>query len=333
MIHHYAIEPFTAEGMTLFSNVFTRHLLCLAGVLALILALAEPSFAAPNVVVTIKPIHSLAASVMEGVGEPKLLLDGGASPHSYALKPSDAEAVAHADAIIRVSENLEVFLNKAMATLPEKARVINLEETPGLTLHPVRYAASFVAAASAGSEEEDEDGHHHGPIDVHFWLDPGNAMAIADYLANEFSTMDPSHASLYRANAAKLKARLMGLDTELRRTFSGLSDRPFIVFHDVTQYFEKRYGLHGLGAVTLSPERPPGARRLAAIRQKIRDTKAVCVFSEPQFPPKLVETLIEGTDAKQGVLDEIGMAIPAGPQQYFAFMRANAESLAACLRS
>ena len=327
------IEPFWRMPMPLFSIFPVSRLLCLAGALALILAFAGSAEAAPNVVVTIKPIHSLAASVMEGVAEPKLLLDGGASPHSYALKPSDAEAVAYADAIIRVSENLEVFLNKAIATLPEKARVIDLDQTPGLTLHPVRYSASFTAAVSAGDEEEDGDGHHHGPIDVHFWLDPANAMAIADYLASEFSAMDPDHAALYRANAAKLKVRLTALDAELRGTFSGLSDRPFIVFHDVTQYFEKRYGLHGFGAVTLSPERPPGARRLAAIRQKIRETKAVCIFSEPQFPPKLVETLIEGTDAKQGVLDEIGMAIPAGPQQYFAFMRANAQSLASCLRS
>lgn len=301
------------------------RILRLMGVLALAFSVVAPAAAGLKVVATIKPIHSLAAAILEGSAEPKLLLDGGASPHAYALKPSDAEALRTADAVVRVSKNLEIFLDKAIATLPEKARVIDLDETPGLTLHPVRGSEAFITEpGSAGFQ---------GAIDVHFWLDPQNAMAIADHLATEFSALDPDHAGLYRANAAKLKTGLAALDAELNASFKGLSDRPFIVFHDVTQYLEKRYGLHGLGAVTLSPERPPGARRLAAIRQKISSTKAVCVFTEPQFPPKLVESLIEGSDARQGVLDEIGAAIPAGPQHYFAFMRANALSLAACLRS
>ncbi len=298
-----------------------------------LIALAAPSFAAPSVVVTIKPVHSLAAAILDGIAKPKLLLDGAASPHAYALKPSDAEALSSADAIIRVSENLEVFLDKAITTLPEKARVIDLDKTPGLTLLPVRKSGGLMQEASAESEDSDGHEHGHGPIDVHFWLDPVNAIIIAGYLARQFGEIDPDHAAQYRANAEKLEAKLAALDEELKAILKGVSNRPFIVFHDVTQYLEKRYGLHGLGAVTLSPERPPGARRLSAIRDKIREAKAICVFSEPQFPPKLVETLTGGTLAKRGVLDEIGATIPAGPEEYFEFMRADAESLAGCLRS
>ena len=318
--------------MNAFSLFPVGFSLRLALALAPLIALAAPAFAAPNVVVTIKPIHSLAAAILEGVTEPKLLLDGAASPHAYALKPSDAEALSRADAIIRVSENLEVFLERSIATLPEKARVIDLDKTPGLTLLPVRHNGGL-QDASRGSEDADGHEHDHGPIDVHFWLDPVNAIIIAGYLARQFGEMDPEHATLYRANAEKLEARLAALDEELKAILQGVSNKPFIVFHDVTQYLEKRYGLNGLGAVTLSPERPPGARRLAQIRQEIANAKAICVFSEPQFPPKLVETLIDGTQAKRGVLDEIGATIPAGPGQYFEFMRADAESLAVCLRS
>jgi zinc transport system substrate-binding protein len=317
--------------MTGFSIERAGRVLWLAG--ALVLASAWQSIAAPNVVATIKPIHSLAAAILEGVAEPKLLLEGGASPHSYALKPSDAEALSGADAVIRVSENLEVFLDKAIATLPGKARIIDLDHTPGLTLLPVRKARGLKHYASAEGEGADEHEHHHGPMDVHFWLDPVNAMSMADYLAQQFAEIDAQHAALYRANAGKLKARLAVLDEELSVTLRGVSDRPFIVFHDVTQYLEKRYGLHGLGAITLSPERPPGAKRLSEIRDAISRAKAICVFSEPQFPPKLVEMLTEGTDAKRGVLDEIGAAIPPGPGQYFEFMRADAKSLASCLKS
>lgn len=311
--------------------MLTARLPRLAIALGCLMAFAAPCLAGPNVVVTIKPVHSLAAAVLEGISEPKLLLDGAASPHSYALKPSDAEALSQADAIVRVSENLEVFLNKAIGALPGKARVIDLDETPGLTLLPVRRGGGF--SQETGEETDERHHHDHGPIDVHFWLDPVNAARIADHLAQRFAEMDPPHAAQYQANAGRLKAKLAALDGELKSLLDGLSDRPFIVFHDVTHYLEKRYGLHGLGAVTLSPERPPGARRLSELREKIKDAKAICVFAEPQFPPKLVDTLVEGTQAKRGTLDEIGAALPAGPGQYFALMRMDAEHLAACLRS
>lgn len=292
-----------------------------------------PGWAAPpKVVVTIKPIHSLAAAILEGVTTPKLLLDGAASPHSYALKPSDAEALYSADAVIRVSENLEVFLDKALKTLPAKARLIDLDRSPGLTLLPFRGTNDLPHSVAATARTDDEaDEHAHGNTDVHFWLDPTNATAIADEMTQQFGAMDPAHFQQYRENNEKLKAKLRALDEAAKTRLAGLSAKPFIVFHDVTQYLEKRYGLNGLGAITLSPERAPGAKRLTLMRAKIKETHAVCVFSEPQFPPKLIETLIGGTDAKNGVLDEVGAAFPLGPDHYFAFMRANIESLRSCL--
>jgi zinc transport system substrate-binding protein len=283
---------------------------------ACFLALAFPPSGAhakePNVVVTIKPVHALAAAILDGVAKPRLLLEGASSPHSYAMRPSDAEALSKADAIVRVSENLEVFLERAIKTLPKTARIIDLEEAPGLSLLAVR--ENLPGGSEAAEIASVESGHHHGGNhDVHFWLDPENAMKLADYLAAEFGAIDPEHAAQFKANAESLKVKLAALNDELKR--------------------EKRYGLKSVGAITVSPERAPGAKRLAAIRAKIKEGGAICVFSEPQFPPKLVSTLIEGTAAKQGVLDEIGADLPAGPDQYFALMRKNSQSLAACLRS
>ncbi len=300
----------------------------MAAALIFVFMSMEATAAAPRVLATIKPIHSLAAAILEGIAEPKLLLSGAASPHSYALKPSGAEALSESDAVIFVSKNLEVFLEKAIGTLPARARVIELERIPGLRLLPVR------EADSTGRDDEGEgDGGHHGHgWDVHFWLDPLNAIAIARSLAQEFAAMDPEHAAHYRSNASKLEARLLSLDAELKVTLAGLSGKPFIVFHGVTQYFETRYGLNGMGPITLSPERTPGAKRLEAVRANIVKANAICIFSEPQFPPKLVQMLAIGTKAKQGVLDEVGAGIPEGPDQYFTLMRSNAESLAACLR-
>lgn len=300
-----------------------------------------------KVVATIKPVHSIAAAVMEGVAEPRLLLEGAASPHSYALKPSDAQALSEADVVIRVSENLEVFLNKALETLPEKARIVTLENAPGLNLLPVRGGAAFEAHehgdadheshASDGEHEQAGHGHEHehgegdAGRDVHFWLDPANGARIADYIAAELALAAPEHAGRFKDNAAALKAKLAALDDELRARLSPVSGRPFIVFHDVMQYFEKRYGLKAAGAVTVSPERQPGAKRLSALRERIAGLGAVCVFAEPQFPPKLVDTITEGTRARKGTLDEIGVELPAGPGQYEALLRSNAESLAECL--
>jgi len=293
-----------------------------------------PALAGPRVVVSIKPVHSLAAAILEGVTEPRLLLDGAASPHSYALKPSDAKALSEADAVVFVSENLEVFLERALKSLPAKARVIELEKTPGLRLLPVREGGWHEAGADG---DGDEHGHSHshgeGGSDVHFWLDPLNATAMSRHLAQEFSVIDPAHAARYQTNAAKLEAALAALDAELKATLAGLAGRPFIVFHDVTQYFETRYGLSSAGSITVSPEQAPGAKRLAAIRGKIEEAMAICVFSEPEFPPKLVQMLTAGTKAKRGVLDEVGAAIPAGAGHYFALMRSDAESLAGCLKS
>ncbi len=303
--------------------------------LGLLVASGTAPAASPRVVVTIKPVHSLAAAILEGIAEPKLLLNGAASPHSYALKPSDARAVNEADAVIFVSKNLEGFLTKAIESLPAKARAIELEETPGLRLLPVRQAGLQQASDESAEETEEHEGHFHNRngSDVHFWLDPMNAVAITRHLAREFSAMDPEHEAQYQANAAKLEAALTSLDAELKATLAGLSDRSFIVFHDVTQYLETRYGLRSVGAIAVSPEREPGAKRLAAVRAKIEETKAICVFSEPEFPPKLVQMLTAGTKAKRGVLDEVGAAIPPGPGQYFALMRADAASLAGCLKS
>jgi zinc transport system substrate-binding protein len=332
MIHHYMSDIFLgARQMTMLAISPRTCILAVVCALALLTCQNAPLRAAPNVIVTIKPIHSLAAAILHPLAQPKLLIEGAASPHTYALKPSDAEALSNADAIVRVSENLEVFLEKAIKTLPPKARIIDLDKAPGLILLPVRDGGPL-----AGHDQgEVEEGHRQGheTIDVHFWLDPANAIAIAEELARQFSEIDAEHTAQYQANAKRLKANLLSLDEELRTRLAGLSNKPFMVFHDVTQYFEKRYDLHGLGAITLGPERAPGAKRLAAIRAKIKETQAICVFSEPQFSPKLVQTLIEGTEAKRGVVDEVGAAIPSGPGQYFALLRADADSLAACLKS
>lgn len=151
--------------------------------------------------------------------------------------------------------------------------------------------------------------------------------AIADFLA----ARDPAHADLYQANAAAAADRLMALDSDLRQEAGDVGATPYLVFHDAYSYFESRYGLTGGDAITVNPERAPGAARLSELRDRMRADGIVCVFSEPQFEPKVVTLLVEGTEARTAELDPLGASIPAGPDHYAATMRALAGAMAGCL--
>lgn len=319
----------------------------LAGTALMLLSLS-PALAAPKVVASIKPVQSLVAAVMDGVGEPSVIVDGAASPHTFALKPSTAKLIADADVVFWVGPELEPFLSKPLETLGEKAEAIELSEAPGVNKLPVREDANFEPhdhgheEGEAGHSHAGHDhshghshdhghGHEHGEFDAHVWLDPENAKAMADDIAHHLSEADPENAATYAANAAALKEKLTALETELAAELEPVKDKPFIVFHDAYQYFEHRFGVRAAGSVTLSPEVQPGAERVAALRTKLKDLGAVCVFSEPQFEPKLVSVLIEGTDVRTGVLDPLGADVANGKDLYFEVTRNMAASLKSCL--
>lgn len=285
-----------------------------------------------DVVVTIKPIHSLVARVMEGVGAPLLLVDGGASPHSFSLRPSQVQAIDAADVFIRVSERLEPFTGKLVRALPERVELVTLVDAPGVRLLDQRQNGSF--------ERDEHEGHalhpaasEHATADSHIWLDPDNARAIGNYVASVLGARFPEHAARFKANAERLNADIEALTAELSETTQPLRHKPFVVFHDAYQYFDRRFDLDAVGSITVSPDVQPSAKRLIELRSRIRELNAVCVFAEPLFQPRLVAVLTEGTDARSGTLDPEGLSLTAGPQLYFALMRNLASGLKACLAS
>lgn len=328
------------------------------------------AMAAPNVVVSIKPIHSLVAAVMDGVGEPKLIVEGAASPHTYSLKPSNAKTLQDADVVFWVGHGLEAFLEKPLEALATKATVIELEDAKGLEKLKFREGGAFEAhdhgdeghgehahgdeghdhaheesehkdgehahEAEEGHEGHDHAGHDHaghdhGEYDMHLWLDPMNAKAMAAAIETTLIQADPSNAAKYQENAKKLMENLDKLDTELTTTLEPVKDKPFVVFHDAYQYFEHRYKVRVAGSITVSPETMPGADRVRQIHDKIKSLNATCVFAEPQFEPKLVRVVTEGTDAKSGTLDPEAATFKEGPSLYFDLMRGIATSIKDCL--
>ncbi len=300
-------------------------------------AFSTAGLAAPKVVATIKPIHSIAANVMAGVGEPDLLLDAAVSEHTAQLTPSQVRAMQNADLIVAVGENLEAFLHKALEN-PEigQKKVFEAGEAPGVKTLPARDGGLWEPHSHEGESEEAhaEEGHDHdhGGHDPHIWMDPENAKAIANELAKTLGGLDSANAVKYQENAAKFASSLDALSAEIKTEIAPVQDKRYIVFHDAYQYFEARFGMNPAGSVTVNPEVTPGAKRLKEIHDRIAETKTVCVFAEPQFEPKYVETVIEGTKAKTAVLDGLGAQEPKGPEAYAGMMRRFVTSLTGCLK-
>jgi len=296
--------------------------------LFVIAVLAMPASAqGVNVVTSIKPVHALVAGVMGEVGTPYLLVDGNASPHSYALKPSGAQALEKADLVFWIGPELEAFLAGPLDVLGSDATSIALSKAQGITTLSPREGGDF----DAHEHDDEEFGGEHEEIDMHIWLDPDNAKAMVHEIAAALIAADPANSSAYTANVAKIEGELTILKAEITAILSPVQGTPFVVFHDAYQYFENRFGMIAAGSITVSPEAIPGVRRIEQIREKIEKLGATCVFAEPQFTPKLVSVVTEGTSAKLGELDPMGSEMESGPDLYFKLIRALANSMQFCL--
>ena len=394
--------------------------------------MAGPSMAAtpPDVVVSIKPVHSLVAGVMEGVGEPDLIIQGGASPHSYQMRPSEAAALSQADIIIWVGEYIETFLKRPITNLGSESEAIALTEIPGISLLRFREGAVWVKNEGHDEHGHDEHGHdehghdehghdehghdehghdehghdehghdehghdehghdehghdehghdehghdehghdehghdehghdehghdehghdehghdehghdehghdehdHAGEIDGHIWLDHANSRRIVEFVADLLARQDPERAATYQRNKVATIERIDALERKLRSRLAPVQDRPFLVFHDAYQYFERTFDLKGLGAITFGPDRRPSAMRLTALRNALIEHDIGCVFTEPQFKPDLAFTVIEGTKTRTAEIDPLGADIEAGSDAWFNIIDRLGTTIADCL--
>ena len=309
-------------------------------VLLLIGLLAGPACAAddpPRIVTSIAPIHSLVAAVTDEAAEPYLLVPPGQSPHTFSLAPSDTRAIARADAIFTVGGPADRFLERTLGSLAGDSVHIELLEIQEVHRLPARSGGHWHHAH--GDADHAESGHSAQTAsapdghttDPHAWLDPENAIAFARAVAATLAELDPARAPTYRANAAALAQRLTDLDDRLHERLTPIAERPYLVFHDAYQYFERRYGLNAVGSVVVDPGRPPGAARLRALRRRIAEQDVACLFVEPQFEPRIADTVVEDTGARIATLDPLGAALEPGPSLYPRLLQRMAESLRGCL--
>jgi len=316
-----------------------------------------------NVVTTIKPLHSLISSVMEGVGKPSLIIEGTNNPHTFVFKPSHAEMIENADIIFWIGEDLEAFMEKPLDSLAKNAKTIAFMDLASIEKLKFREQNIFDDHDEHdghddhddhghkddehddhddhdghddehdGHDDHDDhaghhDGHNHGEFDAHIWLDPANAKEMVLEISHELSELDPSNKSKYEDNASKTIA---ALDTLIEEVDNSLSkDISYIVFHDAYQYFETRFGVKSAGALTLNPDVLPGAKQIADIQDLINDKGIKCIFSEPQYNPKIIETLGNDMNISTGVMDPLGAYIEAGPSMYSELINEIANSIKNC---
>ena len=278
-----------------------------------------------NVVTSIKPLHSLTSYIMEGVGEPGLIIDGVASPHNFQIKPSHAKMLQKADLVIWVGEDLESFLPTALKSIPKNSVVFPLLEQSGLKKLKFREKNIFEGHDDHG---HDEHGHAHGEYDPHIWLDPLNAKVIVKKITNQLVKIDADNSSAYKANSKKLLKDLDNLTSTIKKDLN--KNASFVVFHDAYQYFEERFNVNVLGAFTVNTDVMPGAEQLKEIREIIEHDNVSCVFSEPQFNPDIINAVAKDMNIKTGVLDPLGATLNPGKGLYFDLIKNMSSSFKGC---
>ena len=281
----------------------------------------------PEVITDIAPVHGLVARVMGELGTPQLLVEPGASPHGYALRPSQAAGLQRADLVVMMGHELTPWLEGPVAQLAAGAVVMELLDTQGTTVLSAREEAAF----EPDDHHEHDHDHAHEGADPHAWLDPRNAVAWLASIADALAELDPANAETYRANAAEGRAEFAAAQAAAADRLAPLAERPYVVFHDAFQYFEARFALAGVGAISLSDATPPSAARVAEIRALVEAEGVVCAFSEPQFNPAILDTVTQGTGARLGTVDPVGAPLSTGPGFYPALIAAITNDVAACL--
>jgi len=302
-----------------------------------------------GVITTIQPINALVNAVIGNTGGSTLLIPSEVSPHEFKLKPSDVKTLQDGNIIFYISNHLESSITKVFKNLPKNIKIVNLMEETGINHLAIRDNEAWERHdhhddhdkhAKKDDDHDDHDKHakkdddhddHEKEDDVHIWLDPDNAIKIIQKVNKELSLLFPENSQIYNKNATNITNKITELKSELKEELLSIKDKPYIVFHDAYQYFEKVFGLNAVGSIALEDDVATSPKQISYIRNKIIKSNVSCVFQEPQFDSKLVKTVVEGTDAKIGTLDPLGVDIANKKDFYLQLLRNMSKSLKECL--
>ena len=284
-----------------------------------LLLLAHHSLAM-NVVTSVKPIHLITQELTTGVADSSYIIPAGASPHDYALRPSDIKRIKTADLVIWFGHDLEPFLEKL---LKDKKEVMTLSQ-----LDSVDYRSYQSGHDEVG---HDHHGHDHHGLDPHFWLGPKQSKAVAKAITAQLIQRDPLHQAEYQSNLSRFQLSVDKAIEQISADLAAIQGHGYFVFHDAYGYFEEAFSLNNLGHFTVSPDRKPGAKTLIGIRNKLKADNVYCVFSEPQFKPSVIESVTRGTDVARGKLDPLATDIEEAVGAYAKFISGLGQEFERCL--
>ncbi|MGO2354459.1 MAG: zinc ABC transporter substrate-binding protein ZnuA [Marinomonas foliarum] len=315
-------------------------------------ALSPLALAKPVIATSIKPVSMVVAAIAGDKADIQQIVSSTASPHDFAMRPSDLKKILKADTVVWVGESLERFLEKPLENAGKEDSSIEWLALDGMALHNFAKEHHHDEGEAEKSHDdhdheahddhdheehgdheghEGHEGHHHDGVDPHVWLSPDNARVLAKAVTARLVSLDSANAEYYKENLASFEKGLSAKDAEIRKALNKVNKVPYIVFHDGYSYFEQHYGLSHAGEITVSPERKPGAKKVAEIRHEIQEHKVQCVFSEPQFSPAIVKTLLDGTDVKTAPLDPLGSKVKMGTNAYFSFLDSLSGQFLSCL--
>lgn len=274
-----------------------------------------------EIVVTIKPIYSLLIGVSGARSKVGLLLKDNSSPHDYNLKPSQIKMLQDAKIIFYVDDNYETFLQKPLSELPSSIKKVNIIKDAKINTIPLK-SVEIVKNDEKTSTLD---------YDVHFWLDPKNAIKIVKFFAKKLAEINPELREVYEKNAENMAGNLQQLDDELRSLFADVQQQPFLTYHDGYRYLSKAYNLKNLGSITQNHDGQLTPSEIANAKETIKKNKVKCLFDETQFNNKIVKQIVDETDIDSEELDPIAANLQNNHNQYFKMIRLLAYKMKNCL--
>jgi len=266
-----------------------------------------------RVVTTFAPLYSFAVNVAGDEAAVENLVPIGASVHTFQAKPSDIKKIAKADVLVVNGAGLEAFLDD----------IIEAAANPGLIVVDTSESVELLEAEEHDGHAGETDADHEG--DPHIWLSPKNAVKQVEAIRDALAKADPKNSATYKENADEYITRLEALSTEIAGKLEKAEKKKYIVFHNAYTYFEQEYGLKSTATIEEFPGKEPSPKYVKELIDLIREEQVSIIFTEPQFSPKLVNTLKQELDIYVAELDPIGGEL--SKEGYEKTLRKNLEEM------
>lgn len=311
--------------------------------------LSAPMMANADVLASVKPLGFIVSSIADGVTGTQVLVPAGASPHDYNLKLSDIQKVKSADLVVWIGEDIDSFLDKPISQI-ERKKVITIADLADVKpllskahhehfhedgdhdhKHEHKHDHKHEHKHDHKHDHEHHDHHEGLTTNWHVWYSPAISKIVAQKVADKLTAQFPDKKALIAQNLSDFNRTLAEQSEKITAQLANVKDKGFYVFHDAYGYFNDAYGLKQTGYFTINPLVAPGAKTLAHIKEEIDEHKVNCLFAEPQFTPKVIESLAKNTKVNVGQLDPIGDKVTLGKNSYATFLQSTADSYMECL--